>query len=131
MTGNSGKWKNFERLVTAIHKAADAGAEVRWNETIAGRQFDVTIRFRKGLYEYLTVVECKNRAKPVSVGVRRGSGMHIDLRRDSGSGRGTPFPARFRNSENMGARGDRGSGRARPARASLLLGAEPGGLGWP
>lgn len=67
MTGNSGKWKNFERLVTAIHKAADAGAEVRWNETIAGRQFDVTIRFRKGLYEYLTVVECKDRAKPVSV----------------------------------------------------------------
>src|SRR5947208_709895 len=67
MTGSDSKWKNFERLVTAIHRAADAGAAVRWNEVIAGRQFDVTIRFRKGLYEYLTVVECKDEAKAVSV----------------------------------------------------------------
>ena len=61
------KWKYFERLVAAIHSAADYGADVRWNELIDGRQFDVTIRFRKGLYEYLTVVECKSYEKPVSV----------------------------------------------------------------
>ena len=67
MTNDTAKWKHFERLVTAIHKAADRGAEVRWNEVIDGRQFDVTIRFRKGMYEYLTVVECKDHAKPVSV----------------------------------------------------------------
>src|ERR1700688_1546822 len=60
MEPNSPKWKHFERLVAAIHKATDQGADVRWNEKIDGRQFDVTIRFRKGLYEYLTVVECKD-----------------------------------------------------------------------
>lgn len=63
----SAEWKHFERLIAAIHRAADEGADVRWNEKIRGRQFDVTIRFRKGLYEYLTVVECKDRANPVSV----------------------------------------------------------------
>jgi hypothetical protein len=33
---------------------------MRWNEVICGRQFDVTIRYRKGLYDHLTVVECKD-----------------------------------------------------------------------
>jgi hypothetical protein len=61
------KWKHFERLVTAVHQVADQGAEVRWDETIAGRQFDVTIRFRRGLYDYLTVVECKDYEKAVPV----------------------------------------------------------------
>ena len=67
MPSTSDKWKHFERLVTAIHQAADQGAEVRWNETINERQFDVTIRFKKGLYEYLTVVECKNYEKAIPV----------------------------------------------------------------
>jgi len=61
------KWKYFERLVAAVHQAADAGANVKWNDTINGRQFDVTIRFRKGLYDHLTVVECKDYEKPVPV----------------------------------------------------------------
>lgn len=60
-------WEHFERLVAAVHKAADAGAEVKWNDVITGRQFDVSIRFRKGLYDHLTVVECKNYEKPVPV----------------------------------------------------------------
>jgi predicted helicase len=64
---SSDKWKNFERLVAAVHRAADEGADVRWNDSIQGRQFDVTIRFRKGLYDYLTVVECKSYDRPVSV----------------------------------------------------------------
>ena len=63
----SDHWKNFERRVAAIHAAADQGADVRWNEIIEGRQFDVTIRFRKGLYEYLTVVECKDLERPVAI----------------------------------------------------------------
>jgi hypothetical protein len=68
MTGPaSDKWKHFERLVVAIHQAADQGADVRWNEKIGGRQFDVTIRFRRGLYDYLTVVECKDYEKPVPI----------------------------------------------------------------
>lgn len=61
------KWKNFEHLVAAIHKAADQGANVRWNEKINGRQFDVVIRFKKGMYDYVTIVECKDYKKPVSV----------------------------------------------------------------
>jgi len=60
-------WKHFESLVAAIHRAADEGADVRWDEQINGRQFDVTIRFGKGLYGYLTVVECKSQRAAVPV----------------------------------------------------------------
>lgn len=59
------KWKMFERIVAAIHVAEQKGAAVQWDEKINSRQFDVTIRFKHGLYEYLTVVECKDYAKPV------------------------------------------------------------------
>ena len=61
------KWEHFERLVVAIHRVANDGADVRWNDKIGGRQFDVTIRFRHGLYDYLTVVECKDYNHPVPV----------------------------------------------------------------
>jgi len=61
------KWRYFERLVAAIHTAADAGAQVKWDDSINGRQFDVTIKFRKGLYGHLTVVECKDTERPVPV----------------------------------------------------------------
>src|SRR5207244_4065039 len=37
------------------------------NDSIGDRQFDVSIRFERGLYEYLTVVECKCYSKPVPV----------------------------------------------------------------
>lgn len=67
MPSGQTKWKHFERLVAAIHRAVDQGADVRWDETINGRQFDVTIRFRKGLYEYLTVIECKDQEGAVPV----------------------------------------------------------------
>jgi hypothetical protein len=59
------KWEMFERVVAAIHVAEQKGATVRWNEAIRGRQFDVTVRFKHGLYEYLTVVECKDYATAV------------------------------------------------------------------
>lgn len=52
-------WKKFERLVAAIHQAETQGAVVTWNEKIQGRQFDVVLRFKAGLHDYLTVVECK------------------------------------------------------------------------
>lgn len=67
MASNSKNWAHFERLVTAIHQAADEGAQVCWDDTINGRQFDVTIRFRRGLYDYLTVIECKDYSNPVPV----------------------------------------------------------------
>lgn len=60
-------WKEFERIVAAIHIAETQGAKVVWNETIKGRQFDVTIRFKQGLYSYLTLIECKKYKKPISV----------------------------------------------------------------
>ncbi len=61
------KWKEFERLVAAIHAAADQGAHVQWDQKIRGRQFDVVIQFKKGMYEYTTAIECKNYSSPVPV----------------------------------------------------------------
>ena len=63
----SKKWRKFERLVAAIHAAQNKGATVKWNDKINGRQFDVTIRFRVGLYDYLEVIECKNYSTPIKV----------------------------------------------------------------
>ena len=61
------KWKLFERLVAAIHLIDESSSNIKWNDKINARQFDVTIRTRKGFYDYLTVVECKNYSKPVPV----------------------------------------------------------------
>lgn len=54
------EWKEFERLVSAIHIAQSMGGKVTWNDKINGREFDVTIRFNYGFYHYLTVIECKD-----------------------------------------------------------------------
>lgn len=66
--GHGTKWKDFERLVAALHRAQVKGAIVRWNDIIEGRQFDATVRFRDGLYEHLAIVECKDHTSSVSVG---------------------------------------------------------------
>jgi hypothetical protein len=60
-------WKKFERLVAAIHYAETQGATIIWNDTINGRQFDVTLRFKVGLHDYLTVIECKDYKEKVPV----------------------------------------------------------------
>lgn len=60
-------WKKFERVVAAIHRVQASGGDVRWNDTIDGRQFDVTVRFKFGVHEYLTVIECKHYSGRVSV----------------------------------------------------------------
>jgi hypothetical protein len=62
------KWKRFERLVAAIHAAETGGATVKWDDKIDGRQFDVSLRFKHGLHQYLTVIECKDHAGRVQVG---------------------------------------------------------------
>ena len=67
MQSKGKRWEEFERLVAAIHGAIDPAAQVTWNDSINGRQFDVTIRFRKGLYDYLTVIECKDYSIAVPV----------------------------------------------------------------
>jgi Restriction endonuclease len=61
------KWKLFEKLVAAIHRAELKGADVRWNDKINGRQFDVTVRFKTGMYTYLTVIECRAVSSPLKV----------------------------------------------------------------
>jgi hypothetical protein len=60
-------WIQFERLVAAIHLAESEGGQVNWNEKINGRQFDVTLRFKFGFHEYLTVIECKDCSSKVPV----------------------------------------------------------------
>jgi hypothetical protein len=61
------KWKLFEKLVAAIHRAELKGADVRWNDKINRRQFDVTVRFTTGMYTYLTVIECRDLNSPLKV----------------------------------------------------------------
>lgn len=61
------KWETFEKIVAAIHLAEMQGATVTWNEQIEGRQFDVTIRFKVGFYEYLTLIECKDFNIPIPI----------------------------------------------------------------
>ena len=67
MDDRHSSWQRFERLVASVHAAEQQGADVRWNDTIAGRQFDVTVRFEAGVYKYLTVVECKDTRRKVEV----------------------------------------------------------------
>lgn len=56
----------LERLVAGIHAATSGDADVRWNEIINGRQFDVVVRFRLGTLSYLVLIEVKNRKRPAS-----------------------------------------------------------------
>jgi hypothetical protein len=60
-------WKQFERVVAAIHVAESQGATVTWNEDINGRQFDVVIRFKFQFYDYLVLIECKDLQRAVEV----------------------------------------------------------------
>lgn len=67
------KWKRFEKIIAGIHILQAQGAEVTFNDSIIGkktgepRQVDVSVRFKQGFYEYLTVVECKDYATKVPV----------------------------------------------------------------
>jgi hypothetical protein len=61
------KWKTFEQVVAAINKIESNGADVKWNDKINGRQFDVTVRFKHGNLNYLTVIECKVHSSKLSV----------------------------------------------------------------
>ncbi len=59
--------KLLERLVAAMQGAYGKDVIARWDEVINGRQFDVALRFKKGPYEYLTLIECKALSRAVSV----------------------------------------------------------------
>lgn len=56
----------LERIVGGIHAATSGDAEVRWNEGLNGRQFDVVVRFQLGTLRYLVLIEVKNRTRPAS-----------------------------------------------------------------
>lgn len=57
----------LERIVAGIHAVTTEDAEVTWNETINGRQFDVVVRFVIGTLRYLVLVEVKNRTRKASI----------------------------------------------------------------
>lgn len=61
------KRSGLERFVAAIHKLEAGGAEIHWGEKINGREFDVTVRVRDGEQVRLTVIECRDLSKRVSV----------------------------------------------------------------
>lgn len=71
--GKDPKWKKFEKIVAGIHMLQFQGAEVKFNDHIVGkktnapRQIDVSIRFRQGFYDYLTIVECKDSGRKVEL----------------------------------------------------------------
>ncbi len=56
----------LERIVRGINAFANPDADVRWNEKIGGRQFDVVVRFTSGPYRFLLVVEVKDKTRKVS-----------------------------------------------------------------
>src|SRR3546814_350328 len=56
----------LERVVAGIHAVSSGDAEVIWNESINGRQFDVVVRFQLGTLAYLVLVEVKNRSRRAS-----------------------------------------------------------------
>ncbi|MCB9947264.1 MAG: restriction endonuclease [Rhodospirillaceae bacterium] len=75
----------LERIVAGIHAVTTTGADVTWNETINGRQFDVVVRFRLGTLRYFVVVEVKNRtrkAEPSDMDafVTKANDQHADKR---------------------------------------------------
>lgn len=71
--GKDPKWKKFEKIVAGIHMLQFQGAEVKFDDHIVGkksagpRQIDVSIRFKQGFYDYLTIVECKDIGRKVEV----------------------------------------------------------------
>jgi hypothetical protein len=56
-------WRNFERLLTQIHKEVVPGAEVVHNSRLRGqserlRQIDILLTQKVGIYSATVVVEC-------------------------------------------------------------------------
>ncbi len=53
----------LERVVAGIQATTSEKAEVRWNQHINGRQFDVVVRFNVGPHHYLALFEVKDRKR--------------------------------------------------------------------
>lgn len=59
--------RGFERFVAAIQSLSERSGDVRWDERINGRQFDVTIRTSTDGATVLTVIECRDLSSRVAV----------------------------------------------------------------
>jgi len=64
-------WKQFEELVAKIHKHLAPDAIVRTHQFLPSksgepREFDITITQQVGLFNMLTVIECKYHKRPVN-----------------------------------------------------------------
>ncbi|RXF66953.1 restriction endonuclease [Hansschlegelia zhihuaiae] len=57
----------LERLVAGFCTATMEDADVSWDEKIGGRQFDVVIRLKAGVFNYLTIVEVKSSKAKIKV----------------------------------------------------------------
>src|SRR5688500_11000889 len=65
-------WREFEILLTNIHKGLAPGAKVAHNERVMGRsgrrrQVDILLTQTIGLYPTRIVVECRKYRRPVSI----------------------------------------------------------------
>ena len=56
----------IERIVKGIHALNNPDATVDWNVQIEGRQFDVVMKFTKGAYRFLVLIEVKDWTKSIS-----------------------------------------------------------------
>jgi hypothetical protein len=67
-------WKQFEELVRKLHAMDAEDCVVTVDEKIldrttsSPRQVDVTLRFKKSLYEFLVVVECRHQKADITIG---------------------------------------------------------------
>lgn len=67
------KWRKFEKLVAGIHLPGDAGAIVKFDDTLLDkrtglpRQIDVSVSSTQGFYRHLAIIECKDKNRKVTV----------------------------------------------------------------
>jgi hypothetical protein len=66
------KWKKFEKIIADIQRQLTPNATVIHNYKIAGkrgrkRQIDVYIEQKFGFVSVVTIVECKNRKRPITI----------------------------------------------------------------
>ena len=81
----SSDWKEFEKIVARIHEAYGDEYEVQTNEKVLDketgepRELVVTLRFKRGPYPFLVVIECKNYRTKIDAPKLLGALERVDL----------------------------------------------------
>lgn len=57
----------IEMITAGLNRLSMPEAEVQWNATVEGRQFDVLVTYKVGLHSVLLAFEVKDKKRPVSV----------------------------------------------------------------